>query len=113
MECAVREVGEETGLRLRNAPHEGGRAEARCTGVAGRRFCLPVTCPRPAAAAAAAARLTAAPCWLPHGAGALFSDGLAWPSPVSASDGIVRDDGGRLLYHYAIINLAGTLQVGT
>lgn len=45
-----------------------------------------------------------------HGTGALFSDALAWPSPVSASDGIVRDEGGRLLYHYAIINLAATLQ---
>jgi len=39
-------------------------------------------------------------------AGELFSDSLAYPSPVSSSDAMVRDPSGRLLYHYAIINLA-------
>ncbi|KAL4447543.1 hypothetical protein ABPG75_004762 [Micractinium tetrahymenae] len=38
--------------------------------------------------------------------GELFSDGLDFPSPVSSSDAMVRDPSGRLLYHYAIINLA-------
>ncbi|KAL4434665.1 hypothetical protein ABPG77_002788 [Micractinium sp. CCAP 211/92] len=38
--------------------------------------------------------------------GELFSDGLAFPSPVSCSDAMMRDPEGKLLYHYAIINLA-------
>lgn len=44
-------------------------------------------------------------------AGEIFSDGLAWPSPVSSSDAMVRDPAGRLLYHYAIINLAAVPEV--
>lgn len=42
--------------------------------------------------------------------GELFSDGLAFPSPVSCSDAMMRDPSGRLLYHYAIINLAAIPQ---
>lgn len=38
--------------------------------------------------------------------GELFSDGLDFPSPVSCSDAIMRDPSGRLLFHYAIVNLA-------
>jgi hypothetical protein len=44
----------------------------------------------------------------PHapGAGELFSEELAFPSPVAAADSITRDASGGLLYHYAIINMA-------
>lgn len=42
----------------------------------------------------------------PRCAGELFSDGLDFPSPVSCSDAIMRDPSGRLLFHYAIVNLA-------
>ncbi|PSC68436.1 Transmembrane 18 isoform B [Micractinium conductrix] len=38
--------------------------------------------------------------------GELFSDTLAFPSPVSSSDAMMRDPDGRLLFHYAIVNYA-------
>ncbi|KAI7839974.1 hypothetical protein COHA_006295 [Chlorella ohadii] len=38
--------------------------------------------------------------------GEIFSDTLDFPSPVSSSDAMIRDEQGRLMYHYAIINLA-------
>ncbi|EFN59941.1 hypothetical protein CHLNCDRAFT_133014 [Chlorella variabilis] len=47
-------------------------------------------------------RLRSAP--IPEGE--LYSDCLDFPSPIAAADSLTRDDGGRLLYHYAIINLA-------
>lgn len=58
-----------------------------------------------------AARPCGRPC--PGCAGELFSDGLAFPSPVSSSDAMMRDPEGKLLYHYAIINLAAIPEVGT
>lgn len=44
-------------------------------------------------------------------AGELFSDTLQFPSPVSSSDALVRDETGRLSYHYAIVNLAAVPEV--
>lgn len=47
----------------------------------------------------------------PSAAGELFSDSLAFPSPVSSSDAMLRDGQGQLRYHYAIINLAAVPEV--
>ena len=46
------------------------------------------------------------------GSAELYSDCLDWPSPIAAADSLTRDASGRLLYHYAIINLAAVPEVG-
>ncbi|KAL4856800.1 Nudix hydrolase 1 [Chlorella vulgaris] len=42
--------------------------------------------------------------------GELFSDTLKFPCPIAAADSLTRDAEGRLLYHYAIVNMAAVPQ---
>lgn len=44
----------------------------------------------------------------PNPQGAIFSDALAWPTPLAAADSIVHDAQGAIKFHYAIVNFAAT-----
>ena len=97
VDCAVRETLEETGLQLRNAPIPEGMAYP-----GGATALIPYPphhcrCP------------CAVPC---RAAGELFSESLEFPTPIAAADSLTQDASGRLLFHYAIINLAAIPQVG-
>ena len=139
VDCAVRETLEETGLQLRNAAQEGAAAGGAAPWVACCRCCwcccggggppcspnhLPPTRLHPftplllsSTSRPSFCQKPPLPCRHPHAfhpsaAGELFSDTLAFPSPVSSSDAMMRDPDGRLLFHYAIVNYAAVPEVG-
>ena len=124
VECAVRETLEETGLQLRNAPIPAGwlglawRQSAcplalRCGGQQQRVALLPAPCPLGSCYPRNPYHTIAPiPFYAVRAAGELFSDTLDFPTPIAAADSLTQDASGRLLFHYAIINLAAIPQVG-